>query len=134
MISGPNDALRGKLEEIRAAAEDLAAFSAGLDEVGFAALPGTDRRTFRALKNALIEIGEAVNGLPPDLLSRHPDVDWRGWAGLREVASLRRFGPDLPRLRPAMVDDLPVLIAAVLAELSRTGPGRSDGHAPAPAE
>lgn len=109
-----------RLQDIRAAAEDAIAFASGLDEAAFAALAERDRRTFRALKNALAEIGEAVKALPPEVLARHPGVDWRGWAGLRDMVSHQYFGLVLPRLRPAVVEELPALLAAVQAELAIT--------------
>jgi uncharacterized protein with HEPN domain len=108
---------RERLEDIRAAAEDALSFASGLDAASFAALPVADRRTYRALKNALAEIGEAVKQLPPERLARHPGVDWRGWAGLRDVMSHQYFSLELPRLRPTVVDELPILLAAVAAEL-----------------
>lgn len=115
---------------MRTAADDALAFTAGLDETAIAVLPDTDRRTFRALKDALAEIGERVEGLPPEVLARHPAVDWRGWAGLRGVLSRRRSGPELRRLHPVVADDLPALLAALEAELARSGadPAR-DGQA-----
>jgi uncharacterized protein with HEPN domain len=109
---------RERLEDIRAAAEDAVAFTRDLDAAGFMALPEADRRTYRALKNALSEIGEAVKLLPPELLARHPNVDWRGWAGLRDVVSHQYFGLELPRLRSTVVDELPALLGAVAAELA----------------
>jgi uncharacterized protein with HEPN domain len=109
---------RERLNDIRQAAEDAMAFAAGLDAAAFVALPTADRRTFRALKNALSEIGEAVKLLPPDLLARHPDIDWRGWAGLHDVVSHQYFALELPLLRPTVVDELPALLSAVTAELA----------------
>ena len=130
--AGPSP-VAGRLEDVRAAAEDVIAFVAGLDEDALSALPGADRRTFRAVKNALTEIGEGVEGLPPDLLARHPGVDWRGWAGLRGVVSNRYFGPELHRLSPAIADELPALLAAIEAELALLEDGRADDHqAPGP--
>ena len=111
-------ATRERLEDIRAAAEDALAFAGELDEAAFAALPVADRRTYRALKNALAEIGEAVKLLPPEFTARHPGVDWRGWAGLRDVVSHQYFSLELPRLRPTVVDELPALLEAVSGELS----------------
>jgi uncharacterized protein with HEPN domain len=111
---------RERLQDITAAAEDAMAFTAGLDTAAFVALPTVDRRTYRALKNALTEIGEAVKLLPPDLLVRHPGVDWRGWAGLRDVLSHQYFNLELPLLRPTVVDELPALLAAVTAELGKS--------------
>jgi uncharacterized protein with HEPN domain len=109
---------RERLEDIRAAAEDAVAFTRDLDAAAFVALPAADRRTYRALKNALTEIGEAVKLLPPDLMARHPGVDWRGWAGLRDVVSHQYFNLELPLLRPTIVDELPALLAAITAELA----------------
>lgn len=115
---------RERLQDIRAAAEDALAFAAGLDAAAFALLPVADRRTYRALKNALAEIGEAAKLLPPELLARHPEVDWRGWAGLRDVVSHQYFSLELPRLHPTVVDELPALLAAIAAELAGA-PSRS---------
>ena len=114
--------VQDRLHDICAAAQEAADFAAGLDAVGFAELPNTDRRTYRALKNALAEIGEAVKLLPPELLARHPGVDRRGWAGLRDVVS-RQFSLELSRLRPTVFDELPVLLAAIRMELGRPEAG-----------
>ena len=78
-----------------------------------------DRRTYRALKNALADLGEAVKLLPSEVLARHPAVDWRGWAGLRDIVSHQYFSLELPCLRPTVVEELLALlvtIAHVLAE------------------
>lgn len=110
--------LRHRLEELRAAASDAIAFTADLDATGFATLAETDRRTWRALKNALAEIGEAVKVLPPELIARHPGVDWRGWAGLRDVVAHQYFQIDGARLQPAVAEELPLLLAAVDIEIA----------------
>ena len=108
-----------RLEDIRSAAADVLAFTDGLDAAGFADLPTADRRTWRALKNALAEIGEAVKDLPPDIATRHPAIDWRGFAGLRDVVAHAYFGLDLQRLWPTVTAEMPALLAAVTAELAR---------------
>ena len=107
-----------------AAVEDVQAFTSGLDEDAFHRLAERDRRTFRAVKNALAEIGEAVKLLPVDLLARHPKVDWRGWAGLRDVVSHQYFSLELPRLRPAVLHEMPMLLTAVVEELANADGGQ----------
>jgi len=107
------------LDDISAAAHDAAAFAEGLDEAAFAALPVADPRTYRALKNALAEIGEAVKLLPAELLARHPGVDWRGWAGLRDIVSHQYFRLQTARLRATILEDIPPLLNAVTSELTR---------------
>jgi len=110
---------RKRLDDISAAAHDAAAFAEGLDEAAFEALPSADTRTYRALKNALAEIGEAVKLLPAELMARHPGVDWRGWAGLRDVVSHQYFRLQTARLHATIREDIPILLIAVTAELTR---------------
>jgi uncharacterized protein with HEPN domain len=116
--------LRDRLADIRAAAADILTFVEGLDEAAFTMLPETDRRTYRAIKNALVEIGEAIKQLPPEVLAAHHEIDWRGFAGLRDIVAHQYFGVELPRLWPTVTEELPALIAAVDVELGRL-PGPS---------
>jgi uncharacterized protein with HEPN domain len=104
--------------DIHAAAIDVLSFVEGLDEDSFVTLPLRDRRTYRAIKNALSEIGEAIKALPPEVLAGHPEIDWRGFAGLRDIVSHQYFGIELPRLWPTITDELPLLVAAVMAEIA----------------
>ncbi len=60
-----------------------------------------------------------MKDLPSDVTARHPNIDWRGFAGLRDVVTHAYFGLDLPRLRPVVVEEIPALHAAVEAELIR---------------
>lgn len=78
---------RERLKDIRDAARDLLDFVGTMESETFHALHATDRMAHRAMKNALVEIGEAIKALPPEIAARHPDVDWRGVAGLRDVAT-----------------------------------------------
>lgn len=122
-LSAAPAGVRARLQAIRAAAEDVQSFAGGMCDEGFRALPDSDRRTHRALKDALGEIGEMVGGLPADVLARHPGVDWRGWKALRALVSDRHAPPDMRRLRLVVADDLPALLAAVGAEIARMGDG-----------
>lgn len=111
--------LADRLADIRTAVADILDFVAGLDEAAFGALPETDRRTYRAIKNALAEIGEAIKQLPPEVLATHREIDWRGFAGLRDIVAHQYFSVELPRLWPTISDELPALLAAVDIELGR---------------
>jgi uncharacterized protein with HEPN domain len=93
-----------------------------MDTEAFHALPHADRMAYRAVKNALAELGEAVKALPEDVRKRHPEVDWRGFAGLRDLVAHRYFGIDTSRLLPIIRDELPGLLAAVEAEVQRRPP------------
>ena len=115
-------ALRDRLADIRAAAADILAFLQGRDESAFAALPETDRRTYRAIKNALAEIGEAIKQLPPEVLAAHREIDWRGVAGPRDGVGHPNFSVQVPPLWPTVSDELPALLAAGRVEPGRLAP------------
>jgi uncharacterized protein with HEPN domain len=106
-----------RLRDIVEAVADLMAFVAGMTTDEFESLPEHDRRTYRAVKNAVSEIGEAVKALPPEICERHPAIDWRGIAGLRDIVVHKYFEVDLPRLWPVLTEEFPALLAAARAEL-----------------
>lgn len=77
-----------------------------------------DRKTLYAVMRALEIIGEAAKRVPEDMRGRHPDIDWRGMAGLRDVIihQYDRIDPSVPfhiatAQLPAMIDRLRALIA-----------------------
>lgn len=107
----------GILLAIRAAAEDAAAFTTGLDATALAVTLETDRRTGRAIQSALAEIAVLAAALPADLRARHPAVDWRGWIGLPALLTPAVLQHEGARLRMSLDADLPSLLAAVEAEL-----------------
>jgi uncharacterized protein with HEPN domain len=90
-----------------------------MDDGAFHVLLNADRIAYRALKNALSELGEAVNALPREVIDRYPDVDWRGFAGLRDVVAHSYFGLRQELLWPIVRDEVPRLLASVEAELRR---------------
>ena len=106
---------------IAAAATDACAFAEGLTLDAFERLPSADPRTYRAIKNALTELGEAVKSVPPEVCARYPEIDWRGLAGLRNIVVHRYFALDLRRLWPVVLEELPVVLVAVQRELRRQG-------------
>lgn len=84
------DYLDDILENALAACE----FTNGLTADAFAA----DRKTLYAVMRALEIIGEAAKRIPDDMRARHPDIDWRGMAGLRDVIihQYDRIDPSVP--------------------------------------
>ena len=110
-----------RLLDIREAARDVVDIAGAMEDGAFHALPNADRIAYRALKNALSELGEAVKALPREMTDRHPTVDWRGFAGLRDIVSHGYFGLRQDLLWPIVRDEVPGLLAAVEAELARGG-------------
>src|SRR4051794_8409885 len=105
--------IRDRLLDIQEAAIDLRDFVKDMETDAFHALPHADRMGSRAVKNALIELGEAVKAIPEEVRQRYLDVDWRGFAGLRDMIAHRYFGIDTSRLLPIIRTEVPRLLAAV---------------------
>ena len=59
--------------------------------------------------------------MPREVTDRHASVDWRGFAGLRDIVSHGCFGLRQDLLWPIVRDEVPGLLAAVEAELARAG-------------
>ena len=105
------------LKDILEAATDVIAYVEYLDRQSFIGLPSNDKKTYRAIKNALSEIGEAIKSLPKGVTDRHPNVDWRGMSGLRDIVAHQYHQLDVERLWPVVKDELPDLVAAMQSEL-----------------
>ena len=73
----------------------------------------TDGLVFDAVRVRLIEIGEAVKGLPLDLLGREPGLPWAQIAGMRDRLAHRYFDTSHAIVIATVNEDLPELEMAV---------------------
>jgi uncharacterized protein with HEPN domain len=76
--------------------------------------PMADELVADAVRCRLIEIGEAVQHLDPDLLDREPDIPWSQVARMRELLARRDYDPTHAIVGDCVRHDLPDLLAAVL--------------------
>jgi uncharacterized protein with HEPN domain len=81
----------------------------------------SDGLVFDAVRIRLLEIGEAVKALPPELLDAQPGIPWRQIARMRDHLAHRYFDTAHAILRATVDDDLPELERAVHA-LAKTLP------------
>lgn len=72
-----------------------------------------DGLVFDAVRVRLIEIGEAVKDIDPELLANEPDIPWADVAGMRDHLAHRYFDTDHEIVTATVEHDLPPLIAAV---------------------
>jgi uncharacterized protein with HEPN domain len=94
-----------RLEDVLAAAEAIA------DHLRRGTLE--DGLVFDAVRVRLIEIGEAVKALDPELLATEPSVPWQDITGMRDHLTHRYFDTDHTIVAATVEHDLPPLVAAV---------------------
>ena len=115
-----------RLADILAAVRDIEDFVSDITESAFLEIETGDRRTFRAIGACLIVLGEAVKALSDEVKERHPGVDWRGYAGLRDIVTHRYFEIQLDLVWTTIQEELPILGDTVQRELDRLE-GRNPG-------
>lgn len=97
------------IEDILRSAERIGAFMAGLSRDQFFA----DIKTQDAVVRNLEVIGEAVKRLPDDLRRKHPEIEWRRIAGLRDILIHAYFGIDLEVVWNIINDKLPGFVSSI---------------------
>lgn len=75
--------------------------------------PLEDGLIFDAVRARLIEVGEAVKGIDPNLLAREPSVAWQDIAGMRDRLAHRYFDTSHAIVAATVEVDLPELLSAV---------------------
>jgi uncharacterized protein with HEPN domain len=73
----------------------------------------SDGLIFDAVRIRLLEIGEAVKALPPELLDTQPAIPWRQITRMRDHLAHRYFDTAHAILQATVDDDLPELERAV---------------------
>ena len=118
------------LADILDASRAVVACADGLDQAGFMLLPRLPDLRYRALKNALTEIGEGVKLLPKEFRDRNPEIGWRGLTGLRDIVAHQYFRIDMERLWPVVSEEIPNMITA-LERMIADLPSRDEETPPA---
>jgi uncharacterized protein with HEPN domain len=89
----------------------LAALDAIDDHIGRGEL--SDGLVFDAVRVRLIEIGEAVKGLPAEVLATEPRLPWSEIARMRDHLAHRYFDTTHAIITATVRDDLPELRRAI---------------------
>ena len=99
---------REYLQDICDYADAILSFVEGVDFQTFQ----TDRKTSFAVIRAFEVIGEAVKNLDEAVKSKQPQVNWRGFAGFRDILSHAYHRVDPVYVWEAILHDLPAIQAA----------------------
>jgi uncharacterized protein with HEPN domain len=94
------------LEDMRGAGRKVVRNTSGLDLDAFLA----DELVFDATLRNLEILGEAAKGIPDEVRARHPGVDWRGIAGLRDILAHAYFALDDATLWDIVQNKVPRLL------------------------
>lgn len=100
-----------RLEDVIASTEAIASH---LDRGGL-----DDGLVFDAVRVRLIEIGEAVKDIDPEVLAGEPEIPWRDVAGMRDNLAHRYFDTAHSIVEATVAHDLPPLLAAARRLLDR---------------
>jgi uncharacterized protein with HEPN domain len=76
------------LHDIKEAIEKIETFTKGFTFEEFA----EDAKTVDAVIRNLEILGEAAKHIPKRLKEKHPDVDWKAMAGMRNILAHEYFG------------------------------------------
>ena len=93
------------LRHILAEADYLIGRSGGLSPEAFEA----DETLRRAFARSLEVIGEAAKNLPDEYRARHPQIDWRAMAGMRDRLIHAYFGVDYLLVWDVVMNKIPEL-------------------------
>jgi uncharacterized protein with HEPN domain len=73
----------------------------------------SDGLIFDAVRVRLIEIGEAVKQITPELLEIEPDIPWQSVAGMRDRLAHHYFDTSHAILQRTVDEDIPMLKVSV---------------------
>lgn len=86
---------------------------------------------YDAVRARLIEIGEAVKGISPELLRAEPAIPWNAIARMRDHLAHRYFDTDHAVVEDVVANELEPLLHAVRALSDRVAAGNDGDDSPA---
>lgn len=93
------------LADIIEAADAIAEFTAGMDEIDFL----QDHKSQSAVLQKLIVIGEAAGRLSKEFCDQHPEVEWRKVVAFRNILVHAYFSIKLDIVWETVTSDVPKL-------------------------
>lgn len=120
--------VRERLEDIGASIALIEQHVQGMDNEGFRSAFQQNPLLADTISYRFLVIGEAVNSLlgdpeknipPANIIAASPDIDWRGYAAMRNIVAHQYFRRSAEKIWVAIERELPALKRAVEAELHK---------------
>lgn len=73
-----------------------------------------DKKTILSYTRSFEIIGEACKNIPNDFRNQYPHIDWKGFAGLRDIIIHQYFGIDYNAIWDAIENEVPETYIALL--------------------
>jgi uncharacterized protein with HEPN domain len=73
-----------------------------------------DDKTYDSILLNFLVIGEAAVKIPDEIKNEHPDIDWRGMIGMRNIIAHGYFKIDPKIIWDSINKDLPILLNAII--------------------
>jgi len=73
-----------------------------------------DKKTILSYTRSFEIIGEACKSVPDYVRNQYPQIDWKGFAGLRDIIIHQYFGIDYNVIWDAIINEVPFMYATVL--------------------
>lgn len=77
----------------------------------------------KAFVRSLEVIGEATKKIPDDFKNKHPHVEWKAMAGMRDKLIHDYFGIDYEIVWDVVINKVPTLYEKIQGLLQKEGPG-----------
>lgn len=73
-----------------------------------------DKKTILSYTRSFEIIGEACKSIPDNVRNQYPQIDWKGFAGLRDIIIHQYFGIGYNVIWDAIINEVPETNAAIL--------------------
>jgi uncharacterized protein with HEPN domain len=103
------------LEDVLDAVGKIRRYVAGMSYAQFRG----DSKTQDAVIRNLEIIGEAIKKVPEDVRARHPQLEWKKIAGMRDILAHEYFGVDVEIVWDVVQNKLTELETVVTSEIQR---------------
>jgi uncharacterized protein with HEPN domain len=72
-----------------------------------------DKKTVLSYTRSLEIIGEACKNVPAEYRTKYPQIDWKGFAGLRDIIIHQYFGIDYEAIWDTITNEIPEMLLEI---------------------